>query len=278
MEDNKNNQKEIEQLWRSILTGEKPPVPMGEIRSFFSKFASGERCKCCNIPFTEKNIFNFDLWSKRSNVSPHFCKKCEDFAKGNIGGAEVCMTMLFADIRGSTQLGETISPTDFREILNRFYTIATDVLTKNDAWIDKFVGDEAIGLFIPGFAGDNHPSLAIKSAVELLEATGHASSEGPWVPLGIGINTGNVFMGAVGSGSVTDITPLGDNVNIAARLSSESKTGEILISEASYNSPDCKKNSSQKLFKNLEMKERILKLKGKKDGQKVYIGCMRAKR
>ena len=44
MEDNKNNQKEIEQLWRSILTGENPPVPMGEIRSFFSKFASGERC------------------------------------------------------------------------------------------------------------------------------------------------------------------------------------------------------------------------------------------
>ena len=44
MEDNRNNQKEIEQLWRSILTGEKPPVPMGEIRSFFSKFASGERC------------------------------------------------------------------------------------------------------------------------------------------------------------------------------------------------------------------------------------------
>ena len=274
MEANTNNQKEIEQLWRSILTGEKPPVPMGEIRSFFSKFSSGERCKCCNIPFTEKNVFNFDLWSKRSNVSPHFCKKCEDFAKGHIGGAEVCMTMLFADIRGSTQLGETISPTEFREILNRFYTVATDVLTKNDAWIDKFVGDEAIGLFIPGFAGDNHTSLAIKSAIELLEATGHASSEGPWVPLRIGINTGNVFMGAVGSGSVTDITPLGDNVNIAARLSGESKTGEILISDASYKSPDCKTNSSQKLFQKLEMKESTIELKGKSDAQKVYIGSM----
>ena len=184
------------------------------------------------------------------------------------------MTMLFADIRGSTQLGETISPTEFREILNRFYTVAADVLTKNDAWIDKFVGDEAIGLFIPGFAGDNHTSLAIKSAIELLEATGHASSEGPWVPLGIGINTGNVFMGAVGSGSVTDITPLGDNVNIAARLSGESKTGEILISDASYKSPDCKTNSSQKLFQKLEMKESTIELKGKSDAQKVYIGSM----
>ena len=115
---NSNSNETMEEFWRSILSGEKPAVPMGEIRSFFSKFSSGERCKCCNIPFTEKNVFNFDLWSKRSNVSLHFCKKCEDFAKGHIGEAEVCMTMLFADIRGSTQLGETMSPTEFREILN----------------------------------------------------------------------------------------------------------------------------------------------------------------
>ena len=186
------------------------------------------------------------------------------------------MTMLFADIRGSTQLGETMSPIEFREILNRFYTVATDVLTKNDAWIDKFVGDEAIGLFIPGFAGDNHTSLAIKSAIELLESTGPASSEGPWAPLGIGINTGNVFMGAVGSGSVTDITPLGDNVNITARLSGVSKTGEILISDASFNSPDCKTVSSQKLFQKLDIKESTVELKGKSDAQKVYIGSMSA--
>ena len=81
-------------------------------------------------------------------------------------------------------------------------------------------------------------------------------------------------MGAVGSGSVTDITPLGDNVNIAARLSGESKTGEILISDASYKSPDCKTNSSQKLFQKLEMKESTIELKGKSDAQKVYIGSM----
>ena len=59
--------------------------------------------------------------------------------------------------------------------------IEAEVFTKNGAWIDKFVGDEAIGLFIPGSAGKDYPYLAIKSAIELLEATGHASSEGPWV-------------------------------------------------------------------------------------------------
>ena len=55
-------------------------------------------------------------------------------------------------------------------------------------------------------------------------------------------------MGAIGSGSVTDITSLGDNVNITARLSGKSKTGEILINDASFKSPDCKTVSSQKLF------------------------------
>ena len=274
MGSNTNSNETMEEFWRSILTGEKPAVPMSQMRSFFAKFSSKERCKCCNIPFTEHNEFNFTLWSKRSNVSPHFCKKCEDFAKGHIGGAEVCMTMLFADIRGSTKLGESMTPTEFREILNRFYTVATDVLTKNDAWIDKFVGDEAIGLFIPGFAGKNHTYLAIKSAIELLEATGHASSEGPWAPLGIGINTGIVFMGAVGSGSITDITPLGDNVNVTARLSGKSKTGEILMSDTSYNSPACKTDSSQQLFQKLEINESTVKLKGKSKAQKIYIGSM----
>jgi len=100
---NTSSPEKMEEFWRSILTGEKPAVPMSQIRTFFAKFPSRERCECCNIPFTEHNVFNFSLWSKRSNVSPHFCKKCKDFAKSHIGGAEVCMTMLFADIRGSTQ-------------------------------------------------------------------------------------------------------------------------------------------------------------------------------
>ena len=55
MGSNTNSYETMEEFWRSILTGEKPAVPMGEIRSFFAKFSSGERCKCCNIPFAEEN-------------------------------------------------------------------------------------------------------------------------------------------------------------------------------------------------------------------------------
>ena len=77
-------------------------------------------------------------------------------------------------------------------------------------------------------------------------------------PLGIGINTGNVFMGAVGTGNVTDITPLGDNVNVTAHLSSELKTGEIYLSDTTYNSPACKTYSSQHLLKKLEFNSNLL--------------------
>ena len=93
-------------------------------------------------------------------------------------------------------------------------------------------------------------------------------------PLGIGINTGNVFMGAVGTGNVTDITPLGDNVNVTAHLSSESKTGEIYLSDTTYNSPACKTYSSQHLLKKLEFKDSTVELKGKREANKVYFGSM----
>ena len=78
-----------EELWRSVLTGQKPAPPMGQVRKIFSLFSSNGRCKACNIPFTGKSSRFFNLWSHRSNLSPRFCKKYEDFAKEHIGGTDV---------------------------------------------------------------------------------------------------------------------------------------------------------------------------------------------
>jgi adenylate cyclase len=100
---------------------------------------------------------------------------------------------------------------------------------------DRLMGDEAIGLYIPGFAGPQHPRRAIEAAQDLLRLTGHRDAQGPWLPVGIGVHTGRAFVGVVGSDeSTADFTALGDNVNITARLASEARPGEILISEASY--------------------------------------------
>ncbi len=238
------------------------------MRTVFGLVRSPERCKVCNIPFSGTGSLLFQaLWSGQSNLSPHFCKKCEDFARRHHGGAEVEMTMLFVDIPGSTTLAETMSATEFRTLLNRFYAVATDVLTDNGAWLDKFVGGEAIGLFIPGFAGQDHPFLAVKAAYELLEATGHGSDEGPWVPLGIGINTGPAFMGTVGTGKVCDITALGDEVNLAGRLSSEAGAGQIVFSERTRAAIGAEHDD---FLAALELRRGDLMLKGRRDAVTVY--------
>lgn len=158
------------------------------------------------------------------------------FANKYPGGTELEISMLFVDVRGSTGLAERMTAGDFGQLMNRFYKVATDVLIRTDAIIDKFVGDEVIGLYIPIFTGPEHARPALVAARELLEATGHTHEEGPWLPIGIGVHTGPVFVGTVSGseGSVTDITALGDNVNVAARLASLAAPGEALISEVAY--------------------------------------------
>lgn len=158
------------------------------------------------------------------------------FAKRYPGGAELEISMLFVDVRGSTGMAEGMSPASFSQLMNRFYKAATDVLIRTDAVIDKLVGDEVIGLYLPLFTGPNHARPAVLAAKELLVATGHAEEEGPWLPIGIGVHTGLAFVGTVGGaeGTVTDITALGDNVNVTARLASVAAPGEALISEAAY--------------------------------------------
>ena len=161
--------------------------------------------------------------------------------------------MLFADVRGSTALAEKMSPSDFSKLINRFYSAASKVLIKSDAWIDKLVGDEIIGFYFPGFVGADHPSVAVQAGRELLRATGHTDKSGPWLPVGVGIHTGTAFVGAVGTKEgVTDVTALGDAVNTAARLVSQAREGEIVLSETTYSAANLQ-------WSNLEARQLVLK-------------------
>jgi len=191
----------------------------------------------------------------QSRYNPRFCQKCEIYE--HPGGAEVVLSMLFADVRGSTTLAEQMNARDFSRLINRFYTVATHVLIQSDALVDRLIGDQAIGLYIPGFAGPEHPRRAIEAAQELLRLTGHRDANGPWLPVGIGVHTGSAFVGVVGGEENTaDFTALGDNVNIAARLASEAGSGEILISEASYAAANLNRE---------DLERRQMELKGKSE-------------
>jgi len=220
---------EVERYWKAVLSGEHPGLRRG--RRFYGLLPKDPRCKLCNAPFAGPGAWVGRLAGKQpSGKNPNFCGDC--LAKTPVGGAEVQISMLFADIRGSTALAEDIGPTEFAAALNRFYQAATRVLVRHNALIDRFVGDEVIGLFVAGYAGQNHASQAISAARSLLEATGHSSPGGPWLPVGAGVHTGTVFVGVVGSDEgVTDITALGDPMNATARLASLAGAGEVLVSE-----------------------------------------------
>ena len=178
------------------------------------------------------------------------------FSQKYPGGTEVDLSMLFVDVRGSTSLAEKMSASDFSRLMNRFYNAATEVLIRTDAYIDQFVGDEAVGLYFPLFTGPNHTRAAVLGAQELLSAMGYGSRHGPWIPVGVGVHTGIAYFGTISGseGSVKDVSALGDNVNITARIASKAGQGEALISDVAFNAAGLD-------LGNLE--QRHLELKGK---------------
>jgi adenylate cyclase len=222
-----------EEKWYQMLTEEESVPRM--MHHLFGILPANPRCKLCNSPFKGfGGLLMHWIGRDQSRFNPRYCASCERFE--HPGGAEVVLTMFFADVRGSTRLAEQMSALEFSRLINRFYLLATEALVKTDAMVDRLIGDEVVGLYIPGFAGPEHPRKAIRAAQDLLELTGHRDRNGPWLPVGVGVHTGLAYVGIVGGdgGNPSDFTALGDNVNITARLASQAGVGEILISEASY--------------------------------------------
>ena len=253
-----------EQDWYKFLTeGETFPRHFHHLMGLLP---SSPRCKLCNSPFKGWGGFLMHLAGRdQSRYNPRYCEKCERFE--HPGGAVIELTMLFADVRGSATLAEQLGAHEFSQLMNRFYTTATDILVRTDALVDRLLGDEVIGLYVPGFAGLQHPRRAIEAAQRLLDVTGHRAPEGPWLPVGIGVHTGSAFVGVVGGvdSSPTDFTALGDNVNITARLASAARAGEVLISDAAYSASGLDLG---------ELEQRHLELKGKSKPTDVRVLCV----
>src|SRR4029077_20676041 len=104
------------------------------------------------------------------------------------GGAEVPCTLLFADVRGSTQLAERMSPREFSRLLNRCYDLAGRITVENDGIVDKFVGDEVMAIFIPALVQERHAARAIATAQQIMGAVDELAGNGDEaLPLGIGL-------------------------------------------------------------------------------------------
>jgi adenylate cyclase len=220
--------RENEEFWRNFLSRGHSKERAG--RMLFKLIPHDPRCRLCAAPFSGVGAPMMRLFGKRpSDKNPNLCASCFKFITDHHGGAEIECTLLFADIRGSTALAEGMSSTDFRELMDRFYDTAAEAVFEHDGIVDKFVGDELVAMFYPLLAGTRHAARGIDAARALLGATGHADLAGPWVPLGAGVHTGTAWVGAVGAGTATTMTALGDAVNTAARLASAATAGEILV-------------------------------------------------
>lgn len=152
------------------------------------------------------------------------------------GGTKREVTMLFADIRGFTHMSERHTPEEMVKTLNDYFEVMVDVLFAHGGTLDKYVGDEIIGLFGAPVPLPDAADRAIRCGLEMQRALAEfnrvrQSAGLEAINIGVGINTGPVIAGAIGSSRTLQYTVIGDAVNVAARLCNVAKAGEVLFSE-----------------------------------------------
>jgi len=213
-----------EEQWRQTLLG--TGGFLQRTHRLFLSLPSDPRCKLCQAPYggIAGPIMTMLGFGKYPG-NPQLCNACFRSSAKNPGGAEIELTVLFADVRGSTGLAETMPPAEFSRMLSEYYRVATDAIRAPGGLIDKLLGDGVMALFIQGFTGPEHAAKAVGAARQILR--------GVELPVGAGVHTGTAWVGFVGGGEdVVDFTALGDAVNTASRLGSEAETGELLLSDA----------------------------------------------
>lgn len=250
---------EVDARWQGILMGDDRDAPaLRRYRRLFKHLPSDPRCKLCYAPYAAPfgplvSRLGFGRWDK----NPSLCGTCLRSMEKYHGGAEIDLTMLFADLRGSTELAARMSASAYSKLLNAYYAIAARAIQAPGGNVDKYLGDGIFALFVPGFVGPDHAARAIEAARRIMAETASASSlpeAARPLPVGIGVHTGRAYVGVLGeAGHLTDFTALGDAVNIAERVSSEAAAREILITDDALAASGLGRD---------DLVERVLELKG----------------
>tara|TARA_B110000008_G_scaffold277998_1_gene320645 strand:+ start:16 stop:858 length:843 start_codon:yes stop_codon:yes gene_type:complete len=156
-----------------------------------------------------------------------------------LGGAQSEVCVLFCDIRGFTSLSENMKPSDVVQLLNSYFEAMIDVVFTNNGTLDKIIGDELMVLYGVPLKSKNDCQSAVNSAKEMLKTLEDFNKKNtkhnlPKLEVGIGVNYGKVVSGNIGSERQMNYTVIGDSVNLASRLCSHAKPGEIVISESVF--------------------------------------------
>ncbi|HLF84759.1 MAG TPA: adenylate/guanylate cyclase domain-containing protein [Blastocatellia bacterium] len=154
-----------------------------------------------------------------------------------LGGANCCVTVLFSDIRGFTSMSEQLNPEIVVQILNEYFADMTPIVFDHHGLLDKFMGDGMMALFGVPYPSDDAAWNAVSAAIAMQRGMAALNEDLKTlglseIAIGIGINTGTVTVGYIGSRERTDYTAIGDSVNLAARLEKRAEAGQIIISRS----------------------------------------------
>lgn len=223
--------------WQAVLTGDyQSNQALRTMRPLFRWLPSAPRCRVCAAPYGAPfgpilNLFGFGPWDK----NPAMCGACLRQMEVHLGGAEVELTMLFADLRGSTELAGQMTATEYRGLVNDFYDVATRDIQGSGGMVNKYLGDGVFAIFVPGFSGLDHARRGLEAARHILrdtDAPEYSLTGATPLAVGIGLHTGTAYVGVVGkAGHLVEFTALGEAVNLTERLSSAAAAREILISD-----------------------------------------------
>lgn len=189
-----------------------------------------------------------------------------DKSNNDLGGKKALTTIMFSDIRGFTKMSENMNAENVVRLLNHYFSAMTDIIFENSGTLDKFIGDEIMSIYgVPVFT-EKHAENAVLTAMKMIKATKDMKTfllrnMLPVFDIGIGINSGEVIAGNIGSSKKMEFTVIGDTVNTASRLVSAAKPGEIIINETTY---ELTKNSFK--FEHLEP----IEVKGKSKKLNIF--------
>jgi adenylate cyclase len=249
-----------EELWQTIFGPGHPALQKQQ--RLHRRMPSPPRCKLCLAPFGGVGGLMMRVRGKRpSNRNPRFCSACDQFIRAHPGGAEVTLSMVFSDVRGSTTVAEQVSPTELHRRMNAYYAAVTHELVETDGFMIDVVGDEVVGIYPPGMSGERHAALAIRAARRLVALDPQAVGE---LGFGVGVHTALVHIGTTmgADDGIADVRVIGDGVNVTARLSSAAAAGEALVSSAVW-------EAAGESSDGLEMRE--LELKGRSERLRVAV-------
>jgi adenylate cyclase len=159
-----------------------------------------------------------------------------------LGGKIVTATVLFSDIQGFTRMSEALAPQQVVTVLNVYMTAMTGIIEANGGIVDKYIGDGIMAIFTPANDKDNHAMRAVQAAVQMqqklkdlvLRWERSTQTKSGMIHMRVGINTGEMVAGNVGSETRMEYTVIGDNVNVASRLESNCRPGMVFISESTF--------------------------------------------